>query len=136
MALVGREDDDAFADRDDAPDERPLVAPEDRLYFCAQGKDCRGYRAGALLFQRPRSAGLARDTCAACVGRINRAHVERTREAVRALKTAVATGRSNDERDAMATLVAMVGAHQADQTIGAIRQSLTEAPAKRERGAR
>ena len=143
MSARDLSDDDAFALRDAEPDEDPRaglgyraspVAPSkpdpDRLEYCAEGRDCKGYKAGAWLIQRPRG-GTARNTCIACVGRLNRAHTDRVTGAIRDLKAAVATGRGDDERSAMSELTALAGAHQAGETIAAIRLSLNEKPAQK-----
>lgn len=106
-----------------------IVADHDPVEWCAQGNDCAGYKPGAAMFQRPRGSGVVRDTCGGCVGRLNRAHVEAIREAVRALKAAAALGKSGDEHDAIRQLEALVGPVQTHETVEAVRRALTEKPA-------
>ncbi len=137
MALADDEDD--FARRDDEEPRaatgyqpapvKPAPVDPDRLLFCAQGRDCQGFKAGAWLIQRPRG-GTARDTCIACVGRLNRAHTDRITGTIRDLKAAAAMGRSDDERAAMLELTSLAGAHQAGETMAAIRLALNEKPQK------
>lgn len=77
----------------------------------------------------PRCGALVRNVCADCAGKSNRRHVEDTRHTIRDLKAAAASGDSHEERAAMKRLAALVGDHQAGETIAAIRAAL-EAPAK------
>jgi hypothetical protein len=111
---------------------RPVRTEKPRepdLERCSEGKDCPGHKVMPPLFQRPRAATPERKTCMTCVGRLNREHVERIRDAIRDLKAAAATGQSGAEYDAMERLRKLVGDHQAAETIKAIRDTLAQKPA-------
>lgn len=86
---------------------------------CQAGFDVPG---GVMLHQ---PAGRIEHTiCGDCQGKRNRDTVEQTREAIRDLKAAAACGNAHAERDALKRLEALVGKHQAGETIQAIRQRL------------
>lgn len=137
--------DDAFARRDEDPREdtgympaprqvAPAPAttkPADKLEHCA-AEDCEGFKPGALLHPPPINRPGDRDPrwCAACVGDWNRRRVEQTRDTIRGLKSAAATGNSDEELRCMDQLESLVGPHQAGDTVSAIRASLDAKPTK------
>lgn len=89
--------------------------------------DCAWCGAKDVALCQPPS-GIARTICAGCQAKDNRDQVERTREAIRSLKAAAATGNTHEERQLVGQLKALVGDFQAEQTVAAIRASM-DAPA-------
>lgn len=114
-----------------APEERPLppiaVFKSPPAMSGVRGS-CRFCPAkDVMLFQTP--GRMERTACAACQGRMFRDHTERTRECVRALKAAAARGDAGEERVLIAQLRGIVGTHQADETVNAIRAASERASA-------
>lgn len=114
-----------------APAKPAPVVEDDGTKKCASGH-CKGYKPGTILHPPPINRPGEREPrwCGACVGNWNRNRVEETRDTIRALKGAAATGNSDEERRCMNQLESLVGPHQAGETISAIRASLDAKPTK------
>lgn len=102
---------------------RPVVPVPTARGVC---RDCQeGFEPpGVALFARLGS--VERTLCATCSGKDNLHHVDMVRETIRALKAAAACGNAGDERECMARLKALVGEHQAAETVKGIRERLNE----------
>jgi hypothetical protein len=128
---------DDLDERHDAPPPAPvsartgLVTTSAAPYTAGIRGDCRDCKAkDVALMPRGGSESQDRVVCAKCQGAANRDQVERTREVIRSLKAAAATGDSEEERKLEAQLAYLVGVHQARETAAAIRAKLNDQPAR------
>lgn len=105
--------------------EPPPVAPKPVAAFVLCRGACADCRAEDVALH-PRCGARVRNVCGECSGKDNRRHVEDVRSTVRALKEAATMGDSGDEHRLMKQLAALVGDHQAGETIKAIRDRISE----------